>query len=258
MVEISILEKSTDKFAVDKDKKIYKLKLLIKGETPMFLNVLRRIIQEEVKTLAIEDVYIIDNNSAMWDEMIAHRLGLVVLNTPEDLKEDAQVKFYLEKNQKGYIYASDLKSENPNVYPVYPETMIGYLEENQKVKLEAVAVFGSGKIHSKFIPGHIYYYRTAELELEGELNEKEIENLEKLGVKISKKKIAIPENKKYDRTFLDAIESATNGKIKVIPKDEFVFIVEAFGQYSAEKLIELGLNELEKKLKDILNFLMNN
>ena len=258
MVEISILEKSTDKFAIDKDKKIYKLKLLINGETPMFLNTLRRIIQEEVKTLAIEDVYIIENNSAMWDEMIAHRLGLVVLNTPENLKEDAQIKFYLEKNQKGYIYASDLKSENPDVYPVYPETMIGYLEENQKIKLEAVAIFGNGRMHSKFIPGHVYYYRTADIKLEGELNEKEIENLQLLGVKIKKGKIELQEKKEYDRTFLDAIESATNGKIKVLPKDEFVFIVESYGQYSAEKIIELGLNELERKLKEILSSLVNN
>ncbi|BFI73126.1 DNA-directed RNA polymerase subunit D [Nanoarchaeota archaeon] len=258
MVEISILDKSTDKFAIDKDKKIYKLKLLIKGETPTFLNVLRRIIQEEVKTLAIEDVYIIDNNSAMWDEMLAHRLGLIVLNTPENLKEDSQVKFYLEKNQKGYIYASDLKSENPEVYPVYPETMIGYLDENQKVKLEAVAILGNGKIHSKFMPGHVYYYRTADIKLERDLDEKEIENLETLGVKVKKGKIVLPEKKEYDRTFIDAIESAASGKIKIIPKDEFVFIIESYGQYSAEKMLELGLNELERKLRDILNFLMNN
>jgi DNA-directed RNA polymerase subunit D len=257
MVEISILEKDTDKFAVDKDKKIYKLKLLIKGETPMFLNVLKRTIQEEVKTLAIEDVYIIDNNSAMWDEMLAHRLGLVVLNTPENLKEDAQVKLYLEKNQKGYVYSSDLKSENPDVYPVYPETMIGYLDENQKIKLEAVAILGNGKTHSKFIPGHIYYYRTANIKLEGELNEKEIENLNLLGVKIKRGKIELPEKKEYDRTFLDTIESAANGKIKVITKDEFVFVIESYGQYSAEKIVELGLNELERKLRDILNFLLN-
>jgi len=87
MPEISLLEKSTDKYAVDKDKKIYKLKLLIKDITPNFLNVLRRAILEEVKTLAIEDVYIIENNSAIWDEMLAHRLGLVVLNTLKTLKK---------------------------------------------------------------------------------------------------------------------------------------------------------------------------
>jgi DNA-directed RNA polymerase, alpha subunit/40 kD subunit len=111
MPEISLLEKATDKYAVDKDNKIYKLKLLISDVTPNFLNVLRRAILEEVKTLAIEDVYIIENNSAIWDEMLAHRWGLVVLNTNENIKENEEIRFYLEKNEKGYIYGSDLKTD---------------------------------------------------------------------------------------------------------------------------------------------------
>ncbi|WP_231434401.1 hypothetical protein [Candidatus Nanopusillus massiliensis] len=47
--------------------------------------------------------------------------------------------------------------------------MIAYIDENQKIKLEAVAVLGNGKQHAKFIPGHVYYYRTGELKLEGKL-----------------------------------------------------------------------------------------
>ena len=255
MPEISLLEKSTDKYAVDKDEKIYKLKLLIKDVTPNFLNVLRRAILEEVKTLAIEDVYIIENNSAIWDEMLAHRLGLVVLNTPENIKENEEIKFYLEKNEKGYIYGSDLKTDKKDVYVVYPETMIAYIDENQKVKLEAVAIPGNGKQHAKFIPGHVYYYRTGELKLEGKLDEKELENLKLLGVDIKKNKIQIPKEKEYDRTFLDGVERASNEKIKVIPKDEFVFIIESFGQYSAEKLIPLAIKELQNKLNNLLEFL---
>jgi len=255
MPEVSLLEKATDKYAIDKDKKIYKLKLLIKDITPNFLNVLRRAILEEVKTLSIEDVYIIENNSAIWDEMLAHRLGLVVLNTHENIKESEEIKFYLEKNEKGYIYGSDLKTDKKDIYVVYPETMIAYIDENQKVKLEAVAILGNGKQHTKFIPGHVYYYRTGKLKLEGKLDEKELENLKLLGVEIKKNKIQIPKEKEYDRTFLDAVERASNEKIKVIPKDEFVFIIESFGQYSAEKLIPLAIKELQNKLNNLLEFL---
>jgi len=255
MPEISLLEKTTDKYAVDKDNKIYKLKLLIRDVTPNFLNVLRRAILEEVKTLAIEDVYIIENNSAIWDEMLAHRLGLVVLNTHENIKENEEIRFYLEKNEKGYIYGSDLKTDKKNTYVIYPETMIAYIDENQKVKLEAVAILSNGKQHAKFIPGHVYYYRTGELKLEGKLDEKELENLKLLGVEIKKNKIQIPKEKEYDRTFLDAVERASNEKIKVIPEDKFVFIIESFGQYSAEKLIPLAIKELQNKLNNLLEFL---
>jgi DNA-directed RNA polymerase, alpha subunit/40 kD subunit len=201
MPEISLLEKATDKYAIDKDKKIYKLKLLIKDITPNFLNVLRRAILEEVKTLAIEDVYIIENNSAIWDEMLAHRLGLVVLNTYENIKENEEIKFYLEKNEKGYIYGSDLKTDKKDIYVIYPETMIAYIDENQKVKLEAIAILDNGKQHAKFIPGHVYYYRTGELKLEGKLDEKELENLKLLGVEIKKDKIQIPKEKNMIELF---------------------------------------------------------
>jgi hypothetical protein len=34
MPEVSLLEKATDKYSIDKDKKIYELKLLIKDITP--------------------------------------------------------------------------------------------------------------------------------------------------------------------------------------------------------------------------------
>jgi DNA-directed RNA polymerase subunit D len=254
MVEIKVLERDKDQFA--SDNKTSTLKLLIKGETHQFLNVLRRIIQEEVKTLAIEDVYVIENSSALWDEFIAHRLGLIVLNTPEKLSYGDEVKLTLEKEGKGYVYASDIKSENKDVYPVYPETPIAYLEEGQRIKLSLVAKFGNGREHAKWIPAHVYYYRLADVKIKGKLTNDDKKTLEELGVKVEKNKIKLPKEKENDRTLIDAIESALKDKVEVIPKDEFVFVVESFGQYSAEKVVLLGLEELKIKLKNLLNSLI--
>ena len=254
MVEIVVLEKDKDPSAVDD--KTFTLKLLIKGETPKFLNVLKRVIQEEVKTLAVEDVYVIENSSALWDEFIAHRLGLVVLNTPENLSYKDEVKLVLEKEGEGYVYASDLKSENKEVYPIYPETPIVYVDKGQKVKMEMIAKFGSGKEHAKWIPGHVYYYRLADIVLKSKLTANDKKVLEELGVKVEKSKIKLPKGKEFDRTFIDAIESALKDKVEVIPKEEYIFVVESFGQYSAEKIILLGLEELKSKLRNLLNSLI--
>ncbi|HIP90514.1 MAG TPA: DNA-directed RNA polymerase subunit D [Candidatus Nanopusillus sp.] len=252
MVDVKILEKDGDKFAIDGSKKTYKLKLLIKGETPQFLNALRRIIQEDVKTLAIEDVYVVENNSALWDEFISHRLGLIVLNVPTNLSYTKNVKLYLEKSGRGYVFASDIKSDNKEVYPVYPDTPIVYLEEGQKIKLEMTATFGSGRRHAKWIPAHVYYYSLADVKLEGKLSSDEKKKLEEMGVKVRRNKLDIPKEKLYDRTFLDALETAVKGKIKVIPKEEYVFVVESFGHYPVEDILFLGLEELKEKLKRFL------
>ena len=58
--------------------------LILKETNPTEANMLRRTIMEEVPTLAIEDVNFVQNGSALYDEMVAHRLGLVALKT--DLK----------------------------------------------------------------------------------------------------------------------------------------------------------------------------
>ena len=53
----------------------------LSGASPAFANAFRRAMIGEVPTLAIEDVRIYDNTSALFDEMLAHRLGLIPIKT---------------------------------------------------------------------------------------------------------------------------------------------------------------------------------
>ena len=50
-----------------------KLSFILKGADEVTVNTLRRMIKEEVPTLAIEDIEIKDNSSALYDEILAHR-----------------------------------------------------------------------------------------------------------------------------------------------------------------------------------------
>ena len=49
----------------------------LSGASAAFANAFRRAMIGEVPTLAIEDVRIYDNTSALFDEMLAHRVGLI-------------------------------------------------------------------------------------------------------------------------------------------------------------------------------------
>ena len=51
---------------------------MLKDSTDAFANLIRRSCMDEVPTLAVEDVEFGDNSSALYDEVVAHRLGLAV------------------------------------------------------------------------------------------------------------------------------------------------------------------------------------
>src|SRR3989344_2313138 len=77
------------------EKKKDSISFLAKNITAQFANSLRRTILDEVPTMAINTVKISKNSSALYDEMIAHRLGLIPLKSDikgYELKQDCKCK----------------------------------------------------------------------------------------------------------------------------------------------------------------------
>ena len=140
-------------------------------DEPWYANTLRRLILSEVPIMAIELCEISKNGSALYDEMLAHRLGLVPLTTdlkgynlPTDEEKDSgeylaksSCKLTLKAKGPGIVYAKDLKSKDPKVKPVYPDMPIVKLLEGQEVEIVATAVMGQGKDHVKWSPGHAFF-----------------------------------------------------------------------------------------------------
>jgi len=137
-----------------------------------FANALRRAMQSEVRSFAIEDVRIYDNTSALFDEMLAHRLGLIPLTTdlqsyiPRDQcscggKGCAQCTVTLTMSVEGprMVISDDLISQDPAVRPAVGNVPIVKLEKNQKVVIEAYAILDRGIAHSKWQPVTVCGYK---------------------------------------------------------------------------------------------------
>jgi DNA-directed RNA polymerase subunit D len=136
----------------------------VRGVTPSFLNALRRTLLSQVPKLAIEDVTIYDNTSALFDEMLAHRLGL--LPVPTDLnafvprKEctcngegcpNCTVLYTLSKEGPCMVFSGDLvPAADAKFRIVDPKIPLVKLLEGQRVMLEAGAVLGTGIEHAKW------------------------------------------------------------------------------------------------------------
>ena len=141
------------------------------AEVP-FINAIRRVAMVNVPKIAIEDVNILVNDSAMFNEVLAHRLGLTPLVSDLDaleglsLPEDDDweefsngIMFYLKEVGPKVVYSKDLKSSDSRIKPVYDTIPLVKLKEGEKLDIEAVAKVGYGKEHAKWIPTTVCAYK---------------------------------------------------------------------------------------------------
>lgn len=149
-----------------------RLELRVEDTSPAFLNGVRRTLQADVAKLAIDDVTVYDNNSALFDEVIAHRLGLLPI--PTDLKSfnrradctcggegcpSCTVLFTLTAEGPGVVHAKQLQPVDPRFAVAEPDVPVVRLDKGQRVMLEATAILGSGSDHAKWCPVTACGYR---------------------------------------------------------------------------------------------------
>ncbi len=153
----------------DLEKKEEKLEFTLKDSNPPTANAIRRTMQREIPTLAITKVSFFENTSPMFDEYIAHRIGMTPISTPEDYElteESPSTMMTLTAKDPGIVHAEQMEIEDPKIEVIYPKTPIIKLEENQEIELEGTIELGLGKEHARHKPCLATYKTDVEKESE--------------------------------------------------------------------------------------------
>lgn len=248
---------------VKKDKNL--LVLNIKGVSPAYMNALRRTAMKEVPVLAIEDVEYRKNSAALYDEIIAHRLGLLSIKTDADsynLPEkcpckgagcaQCQVKLTLKAEGPKTVYAEELKSKDPKAKPVHGKTPIVKLLEGQELELEATAVMGKGKEHAKWNAALSYYKEVPHLTIK-----KQPENAKELAEKypeitqMKAGKLAIKEEGLVESDLHEALITDAQGAISVEYKDDYYLFIESWEQLSPKEVLNDALDIMDEQLDEV-------
>jgi len=219
----------------------------------------------EIPVLAINDVEFYKNDSVLYDEVLALRLGLLPLKTEKMSSQEecsckgkgcskCSVQLKLKASGPTTVYSKDLKGKADVVYEDMPIVKLG---EGQSLEFVATAALGKGIKHTKFSPGLVFYRNAAEISVENcEKCEECIKACPQNLLKAEKNKIEFNSNiSRYKCDLCDACVDACKkfGKnaIKILPGKEIVFFIESWGQIEAEDVLIEAVKALKENLKQV-------
>lgn len=145
-MKVSVIENSPRVMRVD-----------VSGSSYGVANAIRRVAIGGIGCFAVDSVTFYENTSAIFDEYIAHRIGLVPILTPKDYDEKDEVVFSLEAEGPATVYSKEMKSSDKNVKIANGDIPIIKLAEGQRIRVDGKAVVGTGNRSAKFQPGIVSY-----------------------------------------------------------------------------------------------------
>jgi DNA-directed RNA polymerase subunit D len=247
---------------------------LAEGIDVAFANALRRTMLTRLPAMAVDEVLVIENTSVMYDEMLAHRLGLIPLvtdldsyNLPEDCDCEGrgcslcQVTLTLEQeagDEDLVVYSGDMVSQDPKVVPASNEIPLVKLAPHQRLIIEAYARLGRGVENAKFQPVSTVSYKYVPIV---EVNKEKCTNCGDC-VEVCPKNILLVEDEAIstqntlDCSLCEAcVEVCEPGAITIDSKsDSFLFRVESTGSLTPEIIVEKSAELLKERIRLALDY----
>ncbi|MFN7105795.1 MAG: DNA-directed RNA polymerase subunit D [Pyrobaculum sp.] len=237
------------------------LKAVIEGACPSLVNSIRRVVIADLPTMAVDSVIIVNNTSVMYDEMLAHRVGLIPLTTPlhslppiEDCESgladpsECSTRLVLQVSADGdvTVYSGDLVSDRPDVVPAYKDIPLVKLTKGQSIVLEAYAKLGRARDHAKWqaaVASYYYYPRVVIKDEKCRETCREVcKNLED------------PLDCTFNKVWT-CKDLCKEGLEVEWEKNKYVFWVESFGNYDVDTALREAFRILKNKFTTFLEAL---
>ncbi len=214
------------------------------------MNAIRRYVMK-IPVLAIDEVEIIKNDSPLYDETIAHRLGLIPIDSSKKIDDKKEIKVKLTSKKEGEILSKEIEGDIKFAYDNIPITV---LSKGQELELKATIKKGEGEEHSKYTPGIIFYNEIINIKIDKNCPKEIISKCPKNIFQLDKDKIILENPEKCDLCE-ECIEYCKKiGKrdlIKLEPTNELNVIIESFGPIPPKDILNKSINILKKDLKEL-------
>lgn len=212
------------------------------------INAIRRSVNR-IPVLAIDEVEIIKNDSPLYDETIAHRMGLVPLkNKKEAHKKGAELELY--SKEEGFVYSENLKGDLEVVYGRIPITT---LNKGGEIHIKATVNPGIGEEHVKYSPGIMFYREIFDVKPDKDCPVEVVKKCPKGVFEEKSGKVSVKDNLKCDfcEECIDYCEKNKKGSIKITPTEEILITIESFGQLKPEEIFNQAIEALKKDLIEV-------
>ncbi len=144
---------------VEENEEVLKIKLTKANEA--IANSLRRAMMVKVPTLAAQTLEVSANDSPLFDEILANRVGQIPFTIPQNIDEEDTVHLALKQEGPTTVTANDITADNDEAEAVN-DAKITRLEEDQKLEFEAEAQLDTGQTHAKHQGGTVGYEKTGD------------------------------------------------------------------------------------------------
>lgn len=204
-----------------------------------------------IPIIAIDEVEFSKNDSPLFDETIAHRMGLIPLKMDKPLNEKKETKIKLVVKKEGFVTSGEIVGEPKVVYDKIPITL---LKKGQELEAVAIVKSGKGSEHSKFSPGIMFYRNVIEVKLKEDCPKEILEECPKELLEVKNKTVTMRDSALIDLVEVLSEKCKKLGKdsIQITPTNKLIITVESFGQLAPKEILKRAIEVLKKELSDVV------